>query len=81
MIYLFSMSQCIDIILNVDNPNDFTDNLNMMLTSSAACYKVFIMWLNYEKIAALINCLTEVPFKPLNLGEIEIRRQYDKIIR
>lgn len=69
-----------DVILNVDNADDFTDNLNMMLTTFAACSKVFIIWLNYEKVAALINCLTEVPFKPLNIGEIKIRRQYDKII-
>ncbi|XP_071631675.1 putative odorant receptor 85d [Temnothorax longispinosus] len=80
MLFFFSMSQFMDIVLNVDNPDDFTNNLNMMLTSSAACYKLFIVWLNYEKIAALINCLNEVPFKPLNLDEIKIRRQYDKII-
>lgn len=75
------MLQFMDVILNVDNPNDLTNNLNIMLTSSASCYKIFIMWLNYEKIAELINYLTEVPFKPLNSGEIEIRRQYDKLIR
>jgi len=81
MLYFFSMSQFMDIILNVDNPDDFTNNLNMMLTSSASCYKMFIVWLNYEKIAVLINCLSEEPFKPLNLSEIKIRRQYDNIIR
>ncbi|XP_039309023.1 odorant receptor 46a [Solenopsis invicta] len=81
MIYFFSMAQFMDIVLNVDNPNDFTDTLNMVTTSSAACYKLFIVWFNYQKIAALINCLTEEPFKPLNLGEVEIRQQYDRIIR
>ncbi|XP_011705258.1 PREDICTED: odorant receptor 94b-like [Wasmannia auropunctata] len=81
MLYFFSMWQFMDIVLNVDNPDDFTDNLNMMLTSSASCYKLFIVWINYEKIAALINCLTEEPFKPLNSDEMKIRRQYDKIIR
>ncbi|XP_018403364.1 PREDICTED: odorant receptor 49b-like [Cyphomyrmex costatus] len=75
------MSQFMDIVLNVDNPYDFTNNLNMLMTSSAACYKMFIVWLNYEKIAALINCLTEEPFKPLNLDEIKIWRQYETIIR
>ncbi|XP_025074597.1 odorant receptor 46a-like [Pogonomyrmex barbatus] len=81
MLYTSSMSQFMDIILNVDNPDDFTDNLNMMLTMSASCYKMFIVWLNYENIVALINCLIEEPFKPLDLSEMKIRRQYDKIIR
>jgi len=81
MLYFFSTWQFMDIVLNVDNPYDFTNNLNMLLTSSAACYKIFIVWLNYEKIAALINCLIEEPFKPLNLSETKIQRQYDKIIR
>lgn len=81
MLYIFATLQFMDILLNVDNPNDFTDTLNMMMNLFAACCKIFLMYLNYEKIAALINCLTEVPFKPLNLDEMEIRRQYEKIIR
>ncbi|XP_011882835.1 PREDICTED: odorant receptor 46a, isoform A-like isoform X2 [Vollenhovia emeryi] len=52
-----------------------------MLTTSVACYKTFIMWLNYENIVALINYLTEEPFKPLDSDEIKIRQQYDNIIR
>ncbi|XP_011640465.2 odorant receptor 46a-like [Pogonomyrmex barbatus] len=81
MLYTFSLSQFMDIVLNVKNPDDFTDNLNMMMTSSAASCKIFIIWLNYKNITALINYLIEEPFKPLDLGEIKIRRQYDKIIR
>nr|XP_012230606.1 PREDICTED: odorant receptor 46a, isoform A-like [Linepithema humile] len=75
------MAQLMDIILNVDNADDFTNNLNMMLTSSAACYKMFIMWLNYDKVAALISCLTEEPFKPLDPGEMRIRQQFNQTTR
>lgn len=81
MLYFFSMAQLMDIIINVENADDFTNNLNMMLTSSAACYKMFIMWLNYEKVAALINCLTKEPFKPLDQGEKEIREEFNQITR
>ncbi|XP_024894161.1 odorant receptor 94b-like isoform X2 [Temnothorax curvispinosus] len=81
MLYAFTLSQVIDVVMNTDNPNDFTDNLNKSLTVSVSCYKIFIAWLSYKNIAALINYLTEEPFKPLDLGEIKIRRQYDKIIR
>ncbi|XP_071572216.1 putative odorant receptor 85d [Temnothorax nylanderi] len=81
MLYTFTLSQVIDVVMNTDNPNDFTDNLNKSLTVSVSCYKIFIAWLSYKNIAALINYLTEEPFKPLDLGEMKIRRQYDKIIR
>ncbi|XP_024880048.1 odorant receptor 46a-like isoform X2 [Temnothorax curvispinosus] len=81
MLYAFTLSQVIDVVMNTDNPNDFTDNLNKSLTVSVSCYKIFIAWLSYKNIAALINYLTEEPFKPLDLGEMKIRRQYDKIIR
>ncbi|XP_077264619.1 odorant receptor 46a-like isoform X2 [Temnothorax americanus] len=81
MLYAFTLSQVIDVVMNTDNPNDFTDNLNKSLTVSVSCYKIFIAWLSCKNIAGLINYLTEEPFKPLDLGEIKIRRQYDKIIR
>ncbi|XP_071631654.1 uncharacterized protein [Temnothorax longispinosus] len=81
MLYAFTLSQVIDVVMNTDNPNDFTDNLNKSLTVSVSCYKIFIAWLSYKNIAALINYLTEEPFKPLDLGEMKIRKQYDKIIR
>ncbi|KAL0116260.1 hypothetical protein PUN28_011237 [Cardiocondyla obscurior] len=81
MLYTFTILQIMDIILYVDNPDDFTNNINMMLTILASCYKIFIMCLNYENIVALINYLTEEPFKPLDTNEMKIRRQYDKIIR
>lgn len=81
MLYTFTMLQLMDIVLNVDNADDFTSNLNMMLTTSAACYKIFIMWISYENVATLINSLTEEPFKPLDSDEIKICRHFDKIIR
>ncbi|XP_018317934.1 uncharacterized protein [Mycetomoellerius zeteki] len=81
IICTFTFSQIMDIVMNVDNPNDFTNNLNMMLNMSASCYKFYIVSSSYKNIVALINYLTEEPFKPLDLGEIKIRRQYDKIIR
>ncbi|XP_011882841.1 PREDICTED: odorant receptor 46a, isoform A-like isoform X2 [Vollenhovia emeryi] len=70
-----------DIILFVDNINDFTENVNMSLTVLASCYKIFIMSINYENIIVLINYLTEEPFKPLDSDEIKIQQQYDRMIR
>lgn len=81
MVFFFSIFQFMDIILNVDSADDFADNLNMTLTSSTACYKIFIMWFNYDKISTLINYLIKEPFKPLDPYEMEIRRRFDKTIR
>jgi len=81
MLYTFTLSQIMDVVMNVDNSNDFINNLNMMLNMSVSCYKIFIAWLSYKNFAALINYLTEEPFKSLDSNEMEIRQQYDKIIR
>lgn len=81
MLYVFSMAQILDVILIIDNPDDFCDTLNMMLTSSAACYKICIMWMNYDKMAALIDSLNEEPFTPLDQSEMEIREKFENIIR
>ncbi|XP_032691026.1 uncharacterized protein LOC116853856 [Odontomachus brunneus] len=81
MLYTFSMTQFLDMVLVIDNAEDFTDNLNMMITVTAACYKMFLMWISYEDVAALINKLNEEPFKPLDRSEMEIRQKFDHIIR
>ncbi|XP_014470127.1 PREDICTED: uncharacterized protein LOC106742051 [Dinoponera quadriceps] len=80
-LYTFASLQFMDIVLNVDNPDDFIDNLYMMLNVSVSGYKLFIMWVNYEDIVDIINSLTKEPFKPLDSGEMEIRRKFDALIR
>jgi len=81
ILYTFTILQIMDIVLCVDNADDFTNNINMMLTTLASCYKMFILSINYENFVTLINYLTEEPFKPLDLDEMKIQRQYDKIVR
>lgn len=81
ILYTFAFLQFMDIVLNVDNPDDFTNNLYMMLNVSVSGYKLLIMWINYTNVATLINKLNEEPFKPMDSGELEIRRKFDKLIR
>lgn len=81
ILYTFAFLQFMDIVLNVDNPDDFTNNLYMMLNISVSGYKLLIMWINYTNIATLINKFSEEPFKPLDSGELEICRKFDKLIR
>ncbi|XP_011050409.1 PREDICTED: odorant receptor 49b-like [Acromyrmex echinatior] len=79
--YSFTFSQFMDVVLNVDNPDDFTNTLYTMLTMFAADYKIFDLFVNHESFAKLIQNLTEGTFKPLLLVEIEIQRKFDKIIQ
>lgn len=80
-LYTFSMSQFINIILNVDNSDEFTDSIYMMLTVFIAGYKQICMWIDGKNIATIINLLTEIPFRPSELHEMTIRRKFDKMIR
>jgi len=74
-------------MLNVDNPDDVTKILYMALNVSIinsfinSGNKLLIMWLNYKSVTTLITTLNEEPFKPLDLGELEIRQKFDKLIR
>lgn len=81
ILYTFAFLQFMDIVLNVDNPDDFTNNLYMMLNVSVSGYKLLIMWINYTNIATLINKFSEEPFKPLDSGELKICQKFDKLIR
>lgn len=61
-----------DVVLNVNNPDDFTNIVYMMLTMFASCYKILNMWMNHESFVELIQNFTEGTFKPLVSVEIEI---------
>lgn len=80
-IYSFTFSQFMEIVLNVDNPNNFTNILYTMMAMVIVCCKVIITLVNHENFAFLIHKLTEGTFRPLVPAEREIRRKFDKMIR
>lgn len=80
LMYSFAFTQFMDIVLNVENPDDFTNIVYLMVAIFAACYKIANLWVNHESFAELIQNLTEGTFKPLGPVEIEIRRKFDKMI-
>ncbi|XP_024894160.1 odorant receptor 49b-like isoform X1 [Temnothorax curvispinosus] len=81
LMYSFTFTQFMDAVLNVDNPDDFTNILYTMVTMFAACYKILNLWVNHERFVELIHNLTEGTFKPVVSVEIEIRRKFDKMIQ
>jgi len=75
------LPQIMDIILNVDNADDFTDTFYIMLAMVIACCKMLSLLLNRKNIEMLIDALVEKPFKPLESDEIEIRQKYNNIVQ
>jgi len=80
LLYTFLVSQFLDIIWNVDNAEDFTENFYAMLASVISCSKVLSLLVNRKNIQMLINVLIEKPYRPLEMDEIRIRYKFDKHI-
>ncbi|XP_070156654.1 putative odorant receptor 85d isoform X1 [Polyergus mexicanus] len=78
LINTFTLSQLLDIILTVDNPDDFTDNFYMLLAMIVSCCKMLSMLMNRKIIAILTNIITEKPCRPLEPSEMEIYHRFDK---
>lgn len=78
---VFAISQFMNILLNVDNSDDLTDSLYMMLTVFVAGYKQICMWIDHKNVTAMIHILNEKPFIPLKSQEVMIQRKFDKMIQ
>ncbi|XP_071631636.1 odorant receptor Or1-like isoform X1 [Temnothorax longispinosus] len=81
LLYSYTLTQFMNFVLNVNNPDDFTNVVYLMLTLFSSCYKILDLWVNHKSLAELIQNLTEGTFKPLVPVEIEIRRKFDKVIQ
>ncbi|XP_011640459.1 odorant receptor Or1-like [Pogonomyrmex barbatus] len=81
LINTFTLSQLLDIILTVDNPDDFTDNFYMLLAMIVSCCKMLSMLLNRKNIATLTNILMEKPCKPLEPEEMQIYHKFDESVQ
>ena len=81
LLFTFMLAQLMDIILNVNNADDFTDTFYIMLAMVIASCKMLSLLLNRKNIEILTGALVEKPFRPLEPDEIEIRQKYNNIIR
>ncbi|KAF3054568.1 Odorant receptor 164 [Nylanderia fulva] len=81
LIHTFMLSQLMDLILTVDNADDFTDNFYMLLAMIVSCCKMFTLLLNRNNIAMLIDILVKKPCKPVQSDEVEIQQKFDKLIQ
>jgi hypothetical protein len=80
LVNTFTLSQFLDIILTVDNADDFTDNFYMLLAMIVSCFKMFSLLMNRRNIAILTDILMKGPCEPFEPEEMEIQRKFDKLI-
>ncbi|XP_053997919.1 odorant receptor Or1-like [Hylaeus anthracinus] len=72
-------SQILDVVLNVKNQDEFSDNIYMTLAIFISCYKMCNFLYNRKKVAFLIDTLQKEPFVPMNAQEVVIRRRCERI--
>lgn len=70
-----------NIVLNVENSDEFTDSLYMMLTVFVAGYKQVYMWTDRKKVMAIINVLNEKPFAVCETRELMIQQKFEKMVQ
>ncbi|XP_071631656.1 uncharacterized protein [Temnothorax longispinosus] len=80
LLHTFLVSQFLDIIWNVDNAEDFTENFYATLASVVSCSKMLSLLVNRKNINMLTNVLLEEPYKTLEVDEMRIRYKFDRLI-
>jgi hypothetical protein len=81
LINTFTLSQLLDLILIVDNADDFAENFYVTLAMFVSCCKMFSLLRNRNNIAMLIDILMKKPCRPTEHDEIEIRQKFDKLVQ
>ncbi|XP_025162771.1 uncharacterized protein LOC105191616 [Harpegnathos saltator] len=81
LLYTFMLSQLMDIILNVNNPDEFADTFYIMLAIVISCCKMTGLLINRKNIETFTDILSEKPFIPLETDEMQIRCKYDRTIQ
>ncbi|XP_012059526.1 PREDICTED: odorant receptor Or1-like [Atta cephalotes] len=79
--YFLVLTQFMDIVLIVDNIDDFATNTLMFLTIVAVCCKATVVVVRRNAITNLVQILMKTPCKPCDEDEVVIQTKYDMFIR
>ncbi|XP_071639476.1 putative odorant receptor 71a [Temnothorax longispinosus] len=79
--YFVVLTQFMDIILIVDNIDDFATNALMFLTLVAVCCKATVVLMRRNAIINLVGLLMKAPCKPCDEDESTIQTKFDNFIR
>ncbi|XP_076679569.1 uncharacterized protein LOC143374904 [Andrena cerasifolii] len=79
VLYALVVFELLDLVLVVDNQDDFSDNFYVTLSMFVTCIKMWNLLFTRRNIALLFETLQEEPFLPLDTEEMEIRSRFDGI--
>ncbi|XP_067203545.1 odorant receptor 46a-like isoform X3 [Linepithema humile] len=79
--YFLVTTQFMDVILVVDNIDDFSINILMCLTIIAVCCKATVIVVRRNAVIDLVQMLLKEPCKFQNEDEIAIQTKFDQFIR
>lgn len=80
-VYFLVLTQFMDIVLIVDNVDDFATNSLMCMTIVCVSCKATIAVIRRNEIIDLVQMLLKDPCKPQNEIEMAIQKKFDEFIR
>lgn len=80
-LYFLVLTQFMDIVLIVDNMDDFATNSLMFMTIVGVCCKATVAVLRRDAIIDLVGMLLKEPCRPRDETEMAIQAKFDEFIR
>lgn len=80
-LYFLMLTQFMDILLVVDNMDDFATNSLMFMTIVGVCCKATVAVIRRGAIIDLVETLLKDPCKPRDVAEMRIQAKFDEFIR
>lgn len=79
--YFYMLTQLLDILLVIDNIDDFVSNSLYLMSVIALICKMTLVVIRRSAIISLVQVLVEPPCKPRDEDEMAIQTKFDKFIR
>ncbi|XP_078053770.1 odorant receptor Or1-like isoform X2 [Augochlora pura] len=73
-----TLTTILDIILNVETQDEFSENLVLTIPMMITCCKFCSFLVYRDSIMLLINCQRSKPYSPVNEDEMKIESRFDK---
>ncbi|XP_017788743.1 PREDICTED: odorant receptor 94b-like [Habropoda laboriosa] len=74
-----ALSQILDVAINVESQDDFSDNFSITAVVFLTWFKLSILLIRRGNFIFLIDTLQNKPFSPVDTEENEIRAKFEKI--
>ncbi|XP_076285422.1 uncharacterized protein LOC143211531 [Lasioglossum baleicum] len=78
LVLVLTLISILDIIFNVKNQDEFSDNLVLTIPMLITCCKFCSFLARGDNIIVLINTLQQKPYSPENILEKDVETKFDK---